>query len=142
VTPDQASRWTYRSFINDPIPVDGNPDKLMDLLFAEATMIFEKAAQPGTVKGVLDMGSGYFLDLTGTFTAARSPYPATASIIGTGRAGTPTANWEYDYEVFVVPDWAQGINQHAAMVGSVLRAKPHNGARAGVTASFIAALLP
>ena len=64
MTPDQASRWTYRSFINDPTPVEGSPEKLIALLFAEATMIFEKAAQPRTLNGVLDMGSGYFLDLT------------------------------------------------------------------------------
>lgn len=141
-TPDQASKWTYRSFINNPAPTDGDPEKLAALLFAEATMIFEKAPQPGTVKGVLDMGGGYFLDLTGTYTAASGVYPATASIFGAGRAGTPTANWEYDYHAFVVPNWANGINQVPAFVGGVIRAKPHNGGKAGVTASFISVLQP
>jgi hypothetical protein len=141
-TPDQASKWTYRSFINNPASIEGDADKLMALLFAEATMIFQKAPQPGTVKGLLDMGGGYFLDLTGTYTAASGVYPATTSIIGAGRDGTPTAGWEYDYQGFVVPSWPKAINQVPAFVGSVIRAKPHNGGKAGVTASFISVLQP
>jgi hypothetical protein len=33
--------------------------------------------------------------------------------------------------------WPKGVDQRPALVGSVFRTVPHNGAPAGVTASFI-----
>jgi len=38
--------------------------------------------------------------------------------------------------------WPNGIDQVPALVGSVIRAKPHNGSPAGVVASFIAVKQP
>jgi hypothetical protein len=48
--------------------------------------------------------------------------------------------WVYDYIGYLVPIWPNGVDQRAAIVGSVIRTVPHsNGqARAGYTASFIA----
>jgi hypothetical protein len=60
------------------------------------------------------------------------------AVIGTGRAGTKTENWEYDYKATTTPKWPNGVNQVPTLVGTVIRAKPHNGAPAGVVASFIA----
>ena len=34
-------KWTYRSFLNNPAPTDGDPQKLADLLFAEAVFTFQ-----------------------------------------------------------------------------------------------------
>jgi len=59
-------------------------------------------------------------------------------VIGTGRAGTKTANWEYDYKASTTPKWPNGVDQVPTLVGTVIRAKPHDGEPAGLVASFIA----
>ena len=50
---DLTGKWTYRSFINDPTPVGGDPQKALDLIFAEAEFTFE-AVSDTTFKGVID----------------------------------------------------------------------------------------
>ncbi|MCX4177750.1 MULTISPECIES: hypothetical protein [Paraburkholderia] len=137
---DTASTWTYRSFHNRPDTVGDDPNKALALIFAEATMIFQVPPKAGSVLGILDMGGGYFLDLAGDLLPSDGVYPSVARIAGVGRVETPTENWEYDYHGFIVPTWAKGIDQHAAFVGSILRARPHGSAKAGYTASFIAVL--
>jgi hypothetical protein len=54
--------------------------------------------------------------------------------------GTGTAGWRYNYEGFLIPRWPDGIDQRAAIVGSVIRTVPHSGgkAKAGYVASFVA----
>ena len=83
------------------------------------------------------MGGGYVLDLKGTMqtTGSGDTY---VEIFGTGRAGTKTDNWEYDYRGWTTPKWPNGVNQVPSIVGTVIRAKPHDGGAAGVVASFIA----
>ena len=68
--------------------------------------------------------------------------PLTIHMVGSGRTGTGTAGWEYDYHGNVAYEWPNGINQVPALVGSVLRAKPHGPAQAGYVASFIAVKQP
>ena len=82
------------------------------------------------------MGGGYVLDLKGTVQTSPSGDIA-VDLIGTGRDNTPTANWEYDYKASSTPKWPNGVNQVPALVGTVIRAKPHDGQPAGVVASFI-----
>ena len=55
-----------------------------------------------------------------------------------GRPGTKTDGWEYDYHANLGFEWPNGVKQVQCLVGTVIRAKPHNGSPAGVTASFIA----
>jgi len=130
-----AGQWTYRSFLNNPAEVNGDPAKALALIFGEG--IFTLAQNGHAITGKLDMGSGYALDLKGTVTG--SVAGATFAIAGLGIAGTPTEGWEYDYHGGMAWPWPNGINQVPALVGSVIRAKPHGaGAPAGVTASFIA----
>ncbi|HML14603.1 MAG TPA: hypothetical protein VK456_14955, partial [Xanthobacteraceae bacterium] len=90
--------------------------------------------------GAIDWQGGG-LDLRGTVTGGETGTPA-VRIIGTGRPNTGTAGWEYDYEGRLAYRWPNGVNQVAALVGSVIRAKPHNGNPAGVVASFIAVKQP
>jgi len=59
-------------------------------------------------------------------------------VIGNGCAGTQTDGWQYDYRASTTPKWPNGVSQMPTLVGTVIRAKPHNGAPAGVVASFIA----
>lgn len=62
---------------------------------------------------------------------------------GTGRRGTITEDWEYRYHGHLTRNWPNAAaDQRPFLVGSVLRAKSHNGvpirSPAGVTFSFIA----
>jgi hypothetical protein len=132
-----AGKWTYRSFLNDPVQVlaDPNPgDKLLSLLFAEAVFTFQ-VPNDTTLTGAIDWDGGG-LDLQGKVSCKGGA--VSVEITGSGRAGTDTANWEYDYHAALAFRWPNGVNQVPAIVGTVIRAKPHNGAPAGVTASFIA----
>ena len=128
--------WTYRSFRNDPTPVDGDPQKALGLFFAEAEFRFE-AVSNTTFKGVIDWGSGG-LDLSGEIRPGNADTPVAFAIVGVGRPGSQTDGWEYDYNGCVAYKWPAGLNQVPALIGSLIRAKPHNGAPAGYTASFIA----
>jgi hypothetical protein len=131
-----AGSWTYRSFRNDPTPVGGDPQKALDLFFAEAEFRFD--AFSGTkFKGVIEWGSGG-LDLAGHITKGGADTPVAFQIVGTGRAGTETDGWQYDYNGCLAYLWPNGSRQVRSLVGSLIRAKPHNGAPAGYTASFIA----
>jgi hypothetical protein len=152
-----AGKWTYRSYLNradvivgdDPEPAvrnlaaifgqgstANNAAKALSLVFGEGVMTFDPPSG-NAISGTFDMGGGYVLDLKGTVQTLGSG-DMTVELFGTGRAGTPTANWEYDYRAFMTPKWPNGVNQIAALVGTVIRAKPHDGAPAGFVASFIA----
>jgi len=152
-----AGKWTYRSYLNradilvndDPEPAvrnlaaifgqgstANNAAKALGLIFGEGVMTFDSPAG-SAITGNFDMGGGYVLDLKGTMQTLNSG-DVSVEIFGTGRAGTPTANWEYDYRAFLSPKWPNGVNQIPTLVGTVIRAKPHDGGPAGVTASFIA----
>jgi hypothetical protein len=132
---DIGGKWTYRSFHNDPAPVDGDPNKALGLIFAEAVFTFEIAYTE--LKGAIDWDGGG-LDLKGTVQPASGSVPLWVKIVGTGRAGTDTAGWEYDYNACLAYEWPNGIKQVPALVGTVIRAKPHGTAPAGYVASFIA----
>src|SRR5262249_49458320 len=75
--------------------------------------------------------------------------------VGTGRPGTATDGWEYHYHGYFEGRWPPfhgeveiRVNQHLTIVGSVFRAKSHNGqsgrwrSEAGYVASFIAVKQP
>lgn len=152
-------KWTYRSYRNqadvfvgadpdpavvalDPIYGKGNAEiassalKALNLVFGEGVMTFDKPSGDN-IAGVLDMGSGYFLDLKGTMHSTSSG-DISVEIFGYGRPGTPTENWEYDYKAITTSKWPNGIGQTPCLLGTVIRAKPHGTAPAGYVASFIA----
>ena len=58
-----AGKWTYRSFLNDPVQVTDAPDeitvakKLLGLLFAEAVFTFQ-IPDDTTLKGAIDWDGG------------------------------------------------------------------------------------
>jgi len=57
------------------------------------------------------------------------------SLIGSGSVALGTPGWQYDYKGYIVSKWPNGIKQADVLVGSTIRAKPHNGAPAGVVAT-------
>ena len=137
-----AGKWTYRSFLNDPTLIGDDPNtapaNLYALLFAEAVFTFE-IPNSTTLKGAIDWTGGG-LDLKGKI--REDGGGPIVEIVGTGRPNTDTANWEYDYHGQLAYHWPNGVNQTPAIVGNVIRAKPHNGNPAGVVASFIAVKQP
>src|SRR5215467_1060613 len=67
-------------------------------------------------------------------------------LTATGRGGTPTAGWQYDYHGRPGENWAlrdRGrVDRHPTLVGTVIRVKPHGESRAGEVLSFIAVKPP
>jgi hypothetical protein len=131
-----AGKWTYRSYNNTTDLVGGDANQALALIFGEGVFTFETPSAT-SLKGTFDMGGGFVLDLDGVVSGAPGA-PLAVKIFGRGRAGTPTANWEYDYDGILAFQWPNGVNQVPSLVGSVIRAKPHDGAPAGYVASFIA----
>ncbi|WP_246673684.1 MULTISPECIES: hypothetical protein [unclassified Mesorhizobium] len=131
-----SGKWTYRSFHNNPALVTADPKTALSLFFAEAVFSFD-VKPDNSLTGAIDWGGGG-LDLQGTVQPPTSAAPLTVQIVGHGRVGTQTENWEYDYSGYLAPSWSNGVGQVPALVGSVLRAKPHDGAPAGYVASFVA----
>ena len=135
-----AGKWTYRSFHNNPAPVGDSADKALALIFAEAVFTFTLPT-PTTLKGTIDWQGGG-LDLDGTVGPGAAGFGPTVAITGHGRPGTSTDGWEYDYYGAIAHAWPNGVNQVPVIVGTVIRAKPHNGAPAGYVASFVAVRQP
>jgi hypothetical protein len=135
-----AGKWTYRSFHNNPTLVDDDPNKALALIFAEAVFTFEIPSDT-TLKGAIDWPGGG-LDLQGVIRPGASGASTTVEIVGKGRSGTGTDGWEYDYRGQLAYRWPNGVAQVQALVGNVIRAKPHNGAPAGYVASFVAVKKP
>lgn len=129
-------KWTYRSYLNNPELVDGNAQTALSLIWGEGVFTFESPEWCSLI-GTLDMGGGYVLDLKGHI-QREGAGPEALVINGYGRDGTPTAGWEYDYHCWPGYTWPDGVDQVPSLVGTVVRAKPHNGEPAGVVASFIA----
>lgn len=131
-----AGTWTYRSFLNNPAPVDGDPEKLLALLFAEGQWTVQDSADT-VFTGTLSFGPQAIMDLAGTATPARTGAPARMHVVGSGRPGTSTEHYFYDYDGAITEHWCNGVKQVMAITGSVIRIKPHDGGAAGLVASFI-----
>jgi FtsP/CotA-like multicopper oxidase with cupredoxin domain/peroxiredoxin len=127
-------QWTYRSFINDSdlgLPFN-------DLEFGRGVLHIT-SVQNGKLTGKFDFGedgsgSRYELAVKG---AATYGNPPTLRFQGTGST-PPAKDWVYDYQGYLILDWPHGVNQRAAIVGTVIRSQPHGAAKAGVVASFVA----
>lgn len=88
----------------------------------------------GRIVAVFDFGEGMQMGIKGT---VHFGDPFQLRFQGRGIEGTSTADWVYDYNGYLVPDWMEGVNQVPSIVGSVIRTEPHGQAKAGVVASFI-----
>lgn len=133
---DLAGTWTYRSFVNNPAPVQ-SPDDAARLIFGEGELTIASATPETGFRATLSFGGDAVMDLAGDVVAANGVQPLTATVEGRGRPGSPIADFAYDYVFYLVPDWPAGIGQRQALVGTVLRAADHGSARKGVTASTV-----
>jgi hypothetical protein len=153
LTSEFAGLWTYRRFGNDtgPTPVYKTaPQNAHELILQEADFKLETPTNWWTLQGTIEWPRRGLLDLQGTVRLFDPPYPARGGgepvdlqnavgfeIKGVGRPGTDTAGWEYHYRGYLTRQWPNGIAQRAALVGSVIRAKP-DGEAAPAVAPFIA----
>jgi len=121
--------WSYRSFLNNP-----DIGKSFDALeFGRGTLVIEEA-EFAALKGTIG-GPDWSLMLKGSRAYGN---PMQARFQGVGEIDGE--RWVYDYQGYLVPDWPDGVNQVAAIVGSVIRTVAHSGgnAPAGVVCSFYA----
>jgi hypothetical protein len=135
---DIAGLWTYRSFHNDPVPVGNDPQKALDLIFAEADLTIKPISGHDFAATLEWDGGG--MDLKGEMIKGSPDTPIAFAAVGYGRPGTSTDGWEYAYNGCLAYKWPDGVGQVPALVGSILRVKPHNGEPAGYTASFVAVM--
>ena len=143
-----SGSWTYRSFHNYTEPVyQTAPQKAQptadELIWQEAVFRFEAPtsdALPLRLQGAIE-GLGGGLDLKGTvWPGYVGGEPPRFTFVSTERLGTET---EYYYQGHLTRHWEKGVDQRAALVGSVIRAKSHGeAAPAGYVAPFIAVKQP
>jgi hypothetical protein len=108
--------WSYRSLQNNPdLSVDFH-----DLRFGAGTIVIEEAPMD-QLKGTLG-GTGWSLALTGS-----RQYGNPMRVRFQGKGYINNEQWIYDYEGYLVPAWPNGVDQHTAMVGSIVRTVPHSG---------------
>ncbi len=137
-----AGKWTYRSYHNKPeIIVDKDAKLALSLIFGEGILTVDKT-DTKILKASFDMGGGSLLDLEGTVQWQTDASPTIFNFSGKGRPGTPTEDWQYDYAGYLTWVWPNGASQVPAIVGTVIRVKPHGEAKAGYVASFIATKRP
>lgn len=129
--------WTYRSFVNQPREVDGDPQAALGLIFGEGALSVTQA-DPSGFRGALSFGGKAVMDLVGTFKPGGPGAPAVIAARGTGRKGSGIENFVYDYIFYTVAAWPGGIGQRQAMVGTVMRAADHGNSKKGEVVSAIA----
>jgi hypothetical protein len=135
-TSELSGSWTYRSF--NPTFVRGNETPQEDALILadDVVLTLRPTPDPAGLAGEIEWQGGG-LDLNGTVVVGGS---VSFDLVGIGRRETD--GWEYRYQGSTTP-WRPNVtDQRPTLVGSVFRAKPHNGvpirSPAGYVASFIA----
>jgi hypothetical protein len=129
--------WTYRSFLNNPQPADGNAQAALGLIFGEGALAIAAADPASGFKAALSFGGDAVMDLVGSYADGTNGGPALIRANGRGRAGSGIEDFNYDYIFYPVDPWPGGVGQRAAMVGTVMRAADHGGAKKGAVASTI-----
>lgn len=122
--------WTYRSFLNDPaVP----PDSETCMPYFGNGVINIQEAPADILRGTIG-GSGWSLDLYGSRSYGN---PMTVRFQGKGIISGSA--WIYDYVGYLVPEWPNGKQQIAAMVGSIVRAIPHPDGKGGTSPAGVVA---
>ncbi len=140
-TSELPGSWIYRNF--NPAFVEGDQTPLRERQLIVGEGVFKLETPTSTMlKGAFEWGGGFLDLLNGTVQPGAGGEPSSFEIVGTGRPDTSTVGWQYDYHGHLTRSWPNGINQVPALVGSVIRVKPHNGvpmrSQAGEVLSFIA----
>lgn len=132
-----SGKWTYRSFHDNPVLVQGDANRALGLIFGEG--VFDFVAETYVkFHGGFHMGEGYDMTLDATLIPSDDAQPSRIAIVGLGIEGTATAGWRYDYDGAFCKRWESGVGQVETFTGTVVRVNPHGSAPAGKVASFIA----
>lgn len=124
--------WTYRSFYNDPEQFLSDPDqkkvceKLEALVLGNGTIDIVEAPNE-ILKGTIG-GTGWSLDLHGS----RS-YGNPMEVRFHGKGVVSGNEWIYAYVGYLVPEWPDGVQQCAAIVGSIVRVIDHPSSDGGIS---------
>jgi hypothetical protein len=122
--------WTYRSLLNDT----AWQTDFDSLEFAAAIMGLKPAGKD-SVSGLLYWAENPYQGLKITGKYFYDDTTLCYSLTGVGDKSLGTEGWQYNYQGYVVPHWAVGVNQADVLVGSTVRAKPHSGEPAGIVAT-------
>jgi hypothetical protein len=148
--------WTFRVFDPTYVTSDQSPPNELALIRAQAVINFQTAPpriewddgrsglglNPVTVKPGVEGEPASFYSVDTPDPPGWQPVSFYS--VGTGPPNTDTAGWEYDYYGHLTRNWpnTDPAVQRPLLVGSVFRAKSHNGAPprspAGEVFSFIA----
>ena len=158
---DVTGEWTYRSFRND---AQGPPPRPNGLILQEAVLKLETKLETvperrspvpphaitdpsytkTTLRGTIEW-SGRVLDINGEVDPSplEIDQPPVFRFSATGRGGTASAGWQYEYHGDMTRAWtkppdADRIDQVPALVGTVIRQKAHGDSPAGIVYPFIA----
>jgi hypothetical protein len=152
---DVTGEWTYRSFRND---AQGPPPRPNGLILQEAVLKLETKLETvperrspvpphaitdpsytkTTLRGTIEW-SGRVLDIKGEVLPVKfEGRPQEFWFSATGRGGTASAGWQYDYHGDMTRTWPKGDRQVPALVGTVIRQKAHGDSPAGIVYPFIA----
>lgn len=123
-----VGRWSYRSLLNDP----NLQTSFNDLEFGQGVIDITEAPMQ-VLTGVIG-GSGWSLNLYGS----RS-YGDPMHVRFQGKGVVGGEEWIYDYTGYLVPQWPNGVQQRAAMVGSIVRTIPHSNGSGGVNPAGVVA---
>jgi hypothetical protein len=127
-----SGSWTYRSFHNNSTDVYQIPPTAHGRLILQEAVFRLETPTSTTLQGAIEWGTGV-LDLNGTVRSGVGGEPSSFEIVGTGRPGADTSDWEYRYQGHLTRHWPEGVNQRPALLGSVLRTKPHGDSPAWVS---------
>lgn len=133
--------YTFRSLLNNPLPVDDfNRIKL------EETELFLTIRCDGIITGTISFPAEYaaseklFMDINGTLNTTLSQ--TTLQFIAKGRKDTEISDYSYEYSCAVTKSWEKGVDQLLSLTGTVIRSQDHKSeaslAKAGETSSFVA----
>jgi len=126
-----AGTWTYRSFHNNPKPVQS----FDEIRLAQADLVLNEAG-PDWLEGTLSFGKSS-LEMAGVSTCVEGRWQLRMRAKGLDK--TDTCGWVYDYVGEMAAEWPTGDGQRPAIVGTVIRSVYHDPDRdAGLSYSFVA----
>jgi len=146
-----AGTWTLRNFNPTFVIVNETPE---EAAFTAGALDLTLSATPdpsslgGTIgwPGDPPRDPPGVLDVDGQIDLIHGVGNEIFYLTATGRSGTPTAGWQYDYHGRPGRNWALRdggrVDRHPTLVGSAIRVKPHGESRAGEVLSFIAVKPP
>lgn len=127
-----AGTWIYRSF-RPHLPLN---TPFNELKFGEGLIVFGRVENDGILESSLDMGGGYFLNITGRVIRDNGSCVTGVEWRGVGVEGTPTAGWIYDYKAAFAPQFPEQTNRTQILLGQTVRTVAHGPGPAGVTGPF------